>query len=67
MRGGKDSPYPRTVCSALANWMLPNETKRKPSDPLVRKLGIIAAVCAVLMVLLFVVYKIVLSSGVHVA
>ncbi len=36
-------------------------------DPWVRKLGIIAAVCAGLMVVLFVVYKVVLSSGVHVA
>jgi len=33
----------------------------------VRRLGIIAAVCAVLMVLLFVIYKVVLGSGVNVA
>ena len=37
------------------------------ADPWVRKLGIIAAVCAGLMLLLFIVYKIVLNSGVHVA
>jgi type VI secretion system protein ImpK len=46
---------------------LPNETVAGRRDPLVRKLGIIAAVCAILMVLLFVVYKVVLSSGVNVA
>jgi type VI secretion system protein ImpK len=49
------------------NWMLPNETIASRGDPLVRRLGIIAAVCAILMVLLFVVYKVVLGSGVNVA
>ena len=48
-------------------WMLPNETPPSRSDPWVKRLGIIAAVCAGLMVLLFVVYKVVLGSGVHVA
>ncbi len=48
-------------------WMLPNETPPSRSDPWVKRLGIIAAVCAGLMVLLFVIYKVVLSSGVHVA
>lgn len=37
------------------------------SDPLVRTLGIAAAICAILMVLLFVVYKVVLSNGAHIA
>jgi type VI secretion system protein ImpK len=48
-------------------WMLPAETVRSGADPWVRKLGIIAAICAIVMVLLFVTYKLVLSSGVHVA
>ncbi|MBZ5619132.1 MAG: DotU family type IV/VI secretion system protein [Acidobacteriia bacterium] len=46
------------------NWMLPPDVIRGRVDPWVRRLGIIAAVCAVLMVVLFVVYKIGLSSGV---
>ena len=45
-------------------WMLPPETIRGTVDPWVRKLGIVAAVCCAVMVLLFVVYKIGLSSGV---
>jgi type VI secretion system protein ImpK len=45
-------------------WMLPPGTVRGTVDPWVRKLGIIAAVCCAVMVLLFVVYKIGLSSGV---
>jgi type VI secretion system protein ImpK len=49
------------------NWMLPNETIASRGDPLVRRLGIIAAVCAALMVLIFVIYKVVLGSGVNVA
>jgi len=44
-------------------WTLPPETIRVGVDSWVRKLGWIAAVCAILMVLLFVVYKIVLSNG----
>ena len=45
---------------------LPNESLRSGSDPLVRKLGYLAIACAALMVVLFVVYKIVLSNGVRV-
>lgn len=47
-------------------WALPNEALPSGSDPLVRKLGIAAIACAGLMVLLFVIYKIVLGSGVRV-
>jgi type VI secretion system protein ImpK len=50
-----------------AYWMPPPEAKRLTTDPWVRKLGIIAAVCAALMILLFVAYKVVLGNGVHVA
>jgi type VI secretion system protein ImpK len=50
-----------------AYWMPPPEAKRLSTDPWVRKLGIIAAVCAALMILLFVAYKVVLGNGVHVA
>ena len=45
---------------------LPNDVLRSGSDPLVRKLSYLAIACAALMVVLFVVYKIVLGSGVHV-
>jgi type VI secretion system protein ImpK len=45
---------------------LPNEALRKGADPLVRKLGILAVVCAAVMVLLFVIYYVVLGSGVHI-
>jgi type VI secretion system protein ImpK len=45
-------------------WMLPPGTIRSSVDPWVRKLGIVAAVAAIVMVLLFVGYKIGLSSGV---
>ncbi|HEV3197763.1 MAG TPA: DotU family type IV/VI secretion system protein [Bryobacteraceae bacterium] len=44
-------------------WMLPPGTIRSSVDPWVRRLGIIAAVCCAVMVLLFVVYKIGLHSG----
>jgi type VI secretion system protein ImpK len=47
-------------------WALPRETVRSRRDPWVRRLGIIAAAMAIAMVLLFVVYEIVLASGVHV-
>jgi len=47
-------------------WVLPQETVRSRKDPWVRRLAIIAAAMAVAMVLMFVVYKIVLASGVHV-
>ena len=46
---------------------LPNETVASRQDPLVRRLGIIAAGCAILMILLFIVYKVILSSGVNLA
>ncbi|MBZ5724201.1 MAG: DotU family type IV/VI secretion system protein [Acidobacteriia bacterium] len=49
------------------NWVLPGETARIRNDPWVRRLAIIAVICAALMVLLFVVYKVVLGGGVHVA
>ncbi len=45
---------------------LPHDAVRSGSDPLVRKLGYVAIACAALMIVLFVVYKIVLGSGVHV-
>ncbi len=45
-------------------WMLPPGTIRSASDPWVRKLKIIAIVCASVMVLFFITYKIILSSGV---
>jgi type VI secretion system protein ImpK len=47
-------------------WALPKEAVRGRKDPWVRRLGIIALTAAILMVLLFVVYKIVLGGGVHV-
>jgi type VI secretion system protein ImpK len=45
-------------------WMLPKETVAGRSDPWVRKLTWIAAICALVMVLLFVGYKLGLGSGV---
>ena len=47
-------------------WALPNDAVRSGSDPVVRKLAFLAIGCAALMVVLFVVYKVVLGSGVHV-
>jgi len=47
-------------------WMPPAEAVRMRSDPWVRKLGITAAICGGLMVLLFVLYTVVLGSGVRV-
>jgi type VI secretion system protein ImpK len=49
------------------SWAPPPEKANIIADPWVRKLGIIAAVCAGAMILLFVIYKIVLNGGVHVA
>jgi type VI secretion system protein ImpK len=47
------------------SWMpTPGEAVKGGSDPLVRKLGILAVVCAALMILSFVIYKVVLGSGV---
>jgi len=48
-------------------WMLPEEALRGRLDPWVRKLTWIAAICAGVMVVLFVVYKLTLSGGLHVA
>jgi type VI secretion system protein ImpK len=48
-------------------WAPPAEKTKMGADPWVRKLGIAAAICAGLMILLFIVYKIVLNGGVHVA
>jgi type VI secretion system protein ImpK len=48
------------------SWMLPKEAIRSRKDPWVRRLGLIAAITAGVMVLLFVIYKVVLGSGVHV-
>jgi type VI secretion system protein ImpK len=45
-------------------WMLPQEAVVSRADPLVRKLGWLALGCAILMLLLFGVYKITLGSGV---
>ena len=47
-------------------WNLPNDKVPSGKDPLVRKLTILAVACASLMVLLFIIYKVVLGSGVHV-
>jgi type VI secretion system protein ImpK len=47
-------------------WALPNDKVPSGKDPLVRKLSILAIACASLMVVLFVIYKVVLGSGVHV-
>src|SRR5690242_9438095 len=46
------------------SWMPPAEAVKTGSDPMVRKLGILAAVCALLMIAGFVVYKLVLGNGV---
>src|SRR5262249_40655751 len=46
-------------------WMLPKETLRGSVDPWVKKLTWIAAVCAAVMIVAFVVYKLVLNSGLH--
>jgi type VI secretion system protein ImpK len=49
------------------SWSLPGEALQARSDPWVRRLGMIAAICAIVMILLFVAYKLVLNSGVHIA
>jgi type VI secretion system protein ImpK len=49
------------------SWMPPPGTVRTGSDPWVRKLGIIAAICAIVTLLLFAGYKLTLGSGVHIA
>ncbi len=47
-------------------WMVPHDAVAPQSDPWVRKLGWTAAVCAAAMVLLFIIYTLVLRSGVQV-
>jgi type VI secretion system protein ImpK len=47
-------------------WALPSEAAVARRDPWVRRLGIAAVVCAALMVALFVVFQVVLSSGARV-
>lgn len=49
------------------SWVPPAEAVKTGGDPLVRKLGIVAVVCVVLMILGFVVYKVVLGNGTHIA
>lgn len=73
-RGGLDQIMRRTAdkihrirgpFSGLSpDWMLPPETIRGRVDPWVKRLGIIAASCAAVMILLFVIYKLTLGSGV---
>jgi type VI secretion system protein ImpK len=46
-------------------WSLPQESVRAVRDPWVRRLGIIAAVMAFIMVVFFVIYKLSLGSGFH--
>jgi type VI secretion system protein ImpK len=48
-------------------WAPPPEAARSMKDPLVRRLAIVAAACAILMILLFAIYKLTLSSGAQVA
>jgi type VI secretion system protein ImpK len=47
-------------------WMLPGDALRTGSDPLLRKLGFLAFGCAALALVLWVVNKVVLLSGVNV-
>lgn len=49
------------------SWMLPPGTVPVSGDPWVRKLGIIAAICAIVTLLLFVAYKLTIANGVHIA
>jgi type VI secretion system protein ImpK len=44
-------------------WMLPKEAAPARRDPWLRRLGLAAAICAIVMVVLFVVFKIALVSG----
>ncbi len=47
-------------------WQLPPEAPRKPgADPLVKKIGIVAAACLALAIILFITYKLVLGSGAY--
>ena len=47
-------------------WMVPPGAAAARSDPWVKKLGWTAAICAAMMVLLFIIYTVVLRSGVQV-
>lgn len=49
------------------HWLPPAEKAQVGVDPWVRKLAIIAGACGGMMLILFIVYKIILNSGVHVA
>jgi len=49
------------------DWHLPADKVAGSADPWVRKLKILAIVCAAAMVLLFIVYKVILTSGAHIA
>ncbi len=45
-------------------WELPQEAPQKPgTDTLVRKIGIAAAVCFALALILYVTYRLILGSG----
>ena len=44
-------------------WNIPNDPAPTLRDPWVRRLGLAAAICAALMIALFVVYKLVLNGG----
>lgn len=49
------------------DWPIPADKVAGRADPWVRKLAIVAIVCAALMLVLFITYKLVLSSGAHIA
>jgi len=49
------------------DWPIPADQAASRADPWVRKLSIVAIVCAALTILLFVTYKLVLSSGARIA
>lgn len=49
-----------------SDWAIPPDKAASRADPWVRKLAIVAIVCAAVTVLLFITYKLVLSSGAHI-
>lgn len=49
------------------DWAIPADKVAGRADPWVRKLAILAIICAALTVVLFLTYKLVLSSGAHIA
>ena len=52
------------VAMLSPSWELPQESAHRPdTDPLVKKIGIAAAACAVLVLVLFFTYKLTLGSG----